>query len=101
MIDCIVVGAGGFIGAVNTNDKHSGFFYNRNYRRICRKIESYESQVHIISKGWNLRRFYHVFLLCIGDGGFDESGENASGGPLYRAERDARSIVRVCRTGDF
>ncbi len=42
-----------------------------------------------------------IDCIVVGAGGFDEGGENASGGPLYRAERVARSIVRVCRTGDF
>src|SRR5699024_1987499 len=58
-----------------------------------------ESQSSSVSEGGDLRRIYHIFVFCSGDGRSDQGREHADCACLCRAQHSARGARCICRTG--
>ena len=111
MIECIVVGAGGFIGAVcryliglipldkDIFDQYSRFFSHWGHRGSGTEKQRAESKGSIISESGNLRRVYHLFLFHSGDRGSDQRREHPYCAALCSTQLSDRSTCCVCRAG--
>lgn len=119
MIDCIVVGAGGFIGAVcryligmiplkegctfpikTFMINIAGSFLIGIVAALAMRTESLDSRTVLFLKVGICGGLYYIFLLRIGDDRFDERREDASGDHLYRIQCYAWGIGCIRRPGN-
>ena len=91
MVECIVVGAGGFIGAVC---RYLIGLIPFNENRLA------QSQNSFVFKGRNMRRFYDLFLFRTGNGRFDKGRKGAYCSAVRDSERGVRNGRSIRGTGN-
>ena len=82
--------SGKWIPDKDIHDQCHRFFYHWPGSRSCCK-ECNESQGGSVLKGWHLRRLYHIFFLCPGDGRASGEGEHRDQHAVCHSEACLRS----------